>query len=80
MLVVGATYPDEMREVRMIAGDMTFLVPGVGAQRGDVMATLKAGKNSAGRGLIISSSRAVIFAESPKGEAQKLRDLINSYR
>ena len=36
MMVIGATYPEELAEVRKIAGDMTFLVPGIGAQGGDV--------------------------------------------
>src|SRR3989339_1669248 len=56
MLVVGATYPDELKEVRKIVGDMTLLVPGIGAQGGDLEATLKAGLNSKKQGLIIISS------------------------
>lgn len=79
MLVVGATYPEEMKEIRAVVGDMTFLVPGVGAQGGEVKATVEAGKNSAGRGMIISTSRAVIFADEPKKAAKELRDEINSY-
>ncbi len=80
MLVVGATYPDEMKVIRTVVGDMTFLVPGVGAQGGEVQATVEAGKNSAGRGMIISSSRGIIFSENPKDAARTLRDEINSYR
>lgn len=87
LLVVGATYPEELAEIRKRTGDMTFLVPGVGAQGGDVEATLKAGLNSEKRGLIINSSRGIIFASSEEDfderareETQKLRDQINQYR
>ncbi|EKE14665.1 MAG: hypothetical protein ACD_12C00352G0001 [uncultured bacterium] len=77
MLVVGATYPDELKEVRKIVGDMTILVPGIGAQGGDLEATLKAGLNSKKQGLMINSSRGIIFAENPRDEAMKLRNSIN---
>lgn len=87
LLVVGATYPEELAEIRKIAGDMTFLVPGVGAQGGDVEKTIKAGLNSQKRGLIINSSRGIIFAsteddfaEKARVETQKLKDEINKYR
>lgn len=86
-LVVGATYPKELAEVRKIAGDMTILVPGIGAQGGDVEATLKAGLNSDTSGLIINSSRGIIFAGNGKDFAERARQetislqkLINSYR
>ena len=77
MLVVGATYPAELKEVRKIVGDMTLLVPGIGAQGGDLEATLSAGLNSKKQGLIINSSRGIIFAENPRAEAMKLRNSIN---
>ncbi len=77
LLVVGATYPDELREVRKIVGDMTILVPGIGAQGGDLEATLKAGLNSKKQGLMINSSRGIIFAKNPREEAMKLRNEIN---
>jgi orotidine-5'-phosphate decarboxylase len=80
LLVVGATYPDELAEVRKLAGDMTILVPGIGAQGGDIEATLKAGMNSDGTGLIINSSRAIIYASDPAAAAKKMRDEINQYR
>ncbi len=86
-LVVGATYPDELREVRALVGDMPILVPGIGAQGGDVEAVLRNGKNAQGAGLIISSSRAILyagsgedFAQAARGEARKLRDEINRWR
>lgn len=72
MLVMGATYPEDLKQVRAIVGDMTFLVPGVGAQGGSVSEVMKAGLNSQGLGLIINSSRGIIFAENPKEEAKKL--------
>jgi len=80
MLVVGATYPKEMKKIRSLVGDMTFLVPGIGAQGGDLKETLKAGLNSKGLGLIINSSRGIIFSNNPKIEAQKLRDEIRKYK
>jgi len=87
LLVVGATYPEELAEVRSIVGDMTLLVPGIGAQGGDVAATLKAGLDAAGRGLIINSSRAIIyasegedFADAARKAATDMRDTINSHR
>ena len=80
MLVVGATYPEEMKEIRKITGDMTFLVPGVGAQGGSVKEVMEAGLNSEGLGLIINSSRGIIFSENPKIEAQKIFEEIRKYR
>jgi len=88
LLVVGATFPAELSEIRQLVGDeMIFLVPGVGAQGGDVEATVKAGLNSNGDGLIINSSRAILyasggqdFAEAARKEAELSRDLINKYR
>jgi orotidine-5'-phosphate decarboxylase len=80
MMVVGATYPGEMRRIREVAGDLTFLVPGVGAQGGQVQAVVEAGLNSHNMGLIISSSRGVISAPDPGEAARALRDEINSYR
>lgn len=79
-LVVGATYPSEMKRIREIAGDMIFLVPGIGAQGGDIEASVKAGLNAAGKGMIISSSRQIIFSDDPGLEARKLRDAINAHR
>lgn len=77
MLVAGATYPDELRHIRALVGDLTLLVPGVGAQGGDVEQTIRAGQ---GGGLIINSSRGIIFADDPAGAARALRDDINQYR
>ncbi|MBI4090667.1 MAG: orotidine-5'-phosphate decarboxylase [Candidatus Komeilibacteria bacterium] len=63
-LVVGATAPKELAKVREIVGDMPILIPGIGAQGGDLEATLKAGVDANGRGVIINSSRGIIFASS----------------
>ena len=86
-LVVGATYPQELGEIRAIAGDMPILVPGVGAQGGDVAAVLANGATADGTGLVISSSRAVLYAGSGSDYAQAaraaalaLRDEINLCR
>lgn len=80
MLVVGATYPAEMRCIRAIAPDVTFLVPGVGAQGGDVAAVVDAGLDARGKGLIISSSRSILFSDDPAAAARALRDEINAAR
>lgn len=86
-LVVGATYPDELREVRKVVGDILLLVPGVGKQGGCVEAIVDAGSNSKRSGMIINSSRGIIFASSSKNFTQAARDktqelkiLINKYR
>ena len=80
MLVAGATYPEELGEIRETVGDMDLLIPGLGAQGGDVKATVEAGKNSQGKGMLIHSARAVIFSENPKRAAEQLRDEVNGYR
>ena len=79
-LVVGATYPEELKKIREITGDMTFLVPGVGAQGGSVEHTIKSGLNSQNKGLVINSARGIIFSDNPKRETIALKETINSYR
>ena len=79
-LVVGATYPKELKRIREIVRDMTILVPGIGHQAGDLEKTLKAGLNAKKAGLIVVVSRSIIFAKNPRGEAEKLRSEINSFR
>lgn len=71
MLVTGATYPQELGKVRAVVGDMPLLVPGVGAQGGDVEAVLEAGLDSAEQGLCISSSRGIIYAGSGADYAEQ---------
>lgn len=78
--VAGATFPEELGEIRKIIGDMTMLVPGVGAQEGTLEKTLQLGLNSQKKGLIINAGRSIIFSENPKEEAKKLRDQINTFR
>ncbi|MEX2052116.1 MAG: orotidine-5'-phosphate decarboxylase, partial [Candidatus Paceibacterota bacterium] len=80
MLVVGATYPEEMKQIRSLVGDMTFLVPGIGAQGGHLKSVMEAGMNGEGLGLIINSSRGIIFTEDPKSEARKLCEDIRKYK
>jgi orotidine-5'-phosphate decarboxylase len=80
MLVVGATYPEEMKMIRALVGEMTFLVPGIGAQGGELESAVKAGLNKAKKGMIINSSRGIIFAEDPAAAARELRDEINRFR
>ncbi len=78
-VVVGATYPEELKIVRGIVGDMPILVPGVGAQGGDLKAVLEVGLDSNLQGLIINSSRGIIFADNPREACQKLHQEITSY-
>ena len=63
-LVVGATFPQELKEVRKMVGDMPLLVPGIGAQGGDIAATVAAGCTSARTGMMINSSRAILYAKA----------------
>lgn len=72
-LVVGATYPQELARVREITGDLPLLVPGIGAQGGDIEATVKAGRTGEGCGLMISSSRAILYAGSAEDYASAAR-------
>ncbi|MCL2075674.1 MAG: orotidine-5'-phosphate decarboxylase [Betaproteobacteria bacterium] len=83
-LVVGATFPAEIARVRALVGDMPLLVPGIGAQGGDIAATVKAGKTADGYGLILNSSRAILYAGQDENyaaaalkAARQTRDAIN---
>lgn len=88
-LVVGATFPQELAAVRKIVGDMPLLVPGIGAQGGDIQATVQAGRTASGGGMMINSSRAILYAK-PVGDedyaqaaqrvARETRDAINQFR
>ena len=87
MLVIGATYPEELAEIRSAVGTLPFLVPGVGAQGGDVAAAVKAGRTPDGLGMVLNSSRGILYAGSGEGfadaartAARTLRDEINRYR
>jgi orotidine-5'-phosphate decarboxylase len=86
-IVVGATYPDELRRVREVAGDMPILIPGIGTQGGHVAATVKAGQDSRGWGMIINAARSVIFAsrgsdfaEAARAATEQLQAEMNRYR
>lgn len=90
-LVIGATYPQELAQVRAIVGDMPLLVPGIGAQGGDIEATVKAGQTAHGLGMMINSSRAILYAKPHESEdedfaraarrvALETRDAINAHR
>ena len=72
-LVVGATYPGELRRVRQVVGDMPLLVPGVGAQGGDIEDIVAAGADSHGFGMAISSSRAILYASDGADFAEAAR-------
>ena len=69
-LVVGATFPNEIAQVRAIVGDMPLLIPGIGAQGGDLAATMQAGQTANGSGVIINSSRAIIYASAGEDYTQ----------
>jgi orotidine-5'-phosphate decarboxylase len=90
-LVVGATFPEELAQVRKIVGDMPLLVPGIGAQGGDIEATVTAGRVANGTGMMINSSRAILYAKASQKEgedfaqaaqraARATRDAINQFR
>ena len=87
LLVVGATWPEQLRRVRELVGDMPLLVPGVGAQGGEVRTLVGAGKTADGTGLIVNSSRGILyassgpdFAQAARAAAIATRDEINRYR
>lgn len=87
MLVVGATYPEELGEIRAITGDIPFLVPGIGAQGGDVEKAVKNARTPDGTGMAVNSSRGIIYAGSGKNFSEAvrkaaidLRDEINLHR
>ena len=87
LLVVGATYPEELREIRSLIGNMPLLVPGIGAQGADIKAAVVNGKTPQGTGMIINSSRGIIyagsgttFAEAARNATEKLRKEINRHR
>ena len=84
-LVVGATVPQELAQVRRIVGDMPLLVPGIGAQGGDIDATVQAGRRADGRGMMVSSSRAILyagegndFADAARQAALQTRDALRA--
>ena len=90
-LVVGATFPQELARVREVVGDMPLLVPGIGAQGGDIAATVAAGRSMDGAGMMINSSRAILyatpqehlqedFAQAARRAALETRDAINDCR
>jgi orotidine-5'-phosphate decarboxylase len=92
-LVVGATYPEEVARVRAICPDQLILLPGVGAQQGDINAAVGAATNDAGTGVLVNASRGVLYAqpfkngcavggwaEASRNAAHDLRDAINAAR
>lgn len=83
-IVVGATYPNELKIIRKIVGDMPILIPGIGAQGGDIKTTVNAGIDNRGFSIIINSARAIIFASKEKDFAkvarQKTIDLSNEIK
>ena len=85
-LVVGATYPEEMKAIRELQPDMLFLIPGIGAQGGDLEATVRYGVDAHGEKAIINSSRQVLyasrgidFAEAARKAALEINEKINNY-
>jgi orotidine-5'-phosphate decarboxylase len=86
-LVVGATWPDELRAIRAAAPELPILLPGIGAQGGDLAGSVRAGVDRQGQGLLVSASRGVLyasagadFAAAARREAVRLHDAINQHR
>lgn len=87
LMVIGATWPEELGRIRKMAKNMFFLVPGVGTQEGDLKNTLKLGLTKEKSGLIIHVARAIIyagngrdFAKKAQEKAEEIKDKINNYR
>ncbi|GIV69655.1 orotidine-5'-phosphate decarboxylase [Caldilinea sp.] len=79
-LVVGATFPEAVARVRSVTPQRWFLIPGIGAQGGNLEATLNAGLRSDGRGVIVNASRSIANASDPRRAAQEMREAINAVR
>ena len=80
-LVAGATYPEELRRIRQLAGrDALLLVPGVGAQGGSAEHAIRFGGNDLGDNAIVNSSRGILYAPDPAQAAATLRDELNKHR
>ncbi|MGB2697731.1 MAG: orotidine-5'-phosphate decarboxylase [Candidatus Zixiibacteriota bacterium] len=86
-LVVGATFPEQLKRIREIVGKLPILIPGVGAQKGDVEKTVRFGTDDQGNLAVINSSRGIIyassgedFADAARTKANELRDSINNFR
>ena len=86
-LVVGATYPEELKRVRSICPEMPLLIPGIGAQGGDLAAAVRYGADAGGQKVIISVSRQILyasqdkdFARAARNTAREIRTQINDYR
>jgi orotidine-5'-phosphate decarboxylase len=77
--VVGATYPSQMSDIRRIAPDTCFLVPGVGTQGGSIKEIMTNGVRRDGSGLIISSSRSIIHASEKDDFAERAKDAAFNY-
>jgi uridine monophosphate synthetase len=79
-LVVGATFPDAIRATRAAAPDAWFLIPGIGAQGGDLAAAVQAGIRGDGQGIVVNASRSLAQAAEPAAAARDMRDAINDAR
>ncbi len=86
-LVVGATYPQQLREIRAVAPDLPFLVPGIGAQQGDIRAAVEAGLDARGAGIVVNASRGINYAsqgadwqQAARAAAVALRDRLEAAR
>jgi orotidine-5'-phosphate decarboxylase len=86
-LVVGATHPDDLKTIRGIATDLPILLPGIGAQGGETQAIVQNGLDSNGGGILVNSSRGVLyasngpdFAEAARSSAENLRETLNQAR
>ena len=86
-LVIGGTQPEHFASVRSLAPNMPFLIPGIGAQGGDIASAVRNGQDAAGAGILVNSSRGILYASSSDDYAQAarratltLRDALNEHR
>jgi orotidine-5'-phosphate decarboxylase len=79
MLVAGATNPNDLKKIRECAPTLPILIPGVGAQGGDLKLSVQNASDSNKSGILIAVSRSIIYSDNPRKEAGNIRDEINSY-
>ncbi|MBI2028555.1 MAG: orotidine-5'-phosphate decarboxylase [Candidatus Levybacteria bacterium] len=80
LMVIGATWPNDLKKIRKIAPNMYFLVPGIGAQKGEAEKAAKVGVNKDKSGIMFNVGRSIIYDPYPRKKASELKNIINRFR